>query len=112
MNDKKKNPKGTANSDKKNVVSVSRTNPKYGTLKIDVDTSGFSGGARRFGATKEFTNNAGTTVKKELTTNRRGAKMTMLKQQGKSKRDIQTVLPQVGKIKTTVNPPLPKRKNN
>jgi hypothetical protein len=109
-NDKKKNPKGTASSEKKNVVSVSRTNPKYGTLKIDVDTFGFSKGARRYGATKEFTNNAGTTVKKEMTTNRRGAEMTILKQQGRSKRDIQTILPQVGKMKTTVTPPRPKRK--
>ena len=110
MNDRKKNPKGTASSEKKNVVSVSRTNPKYGTLKIDVDTSGFSSGARRYGATREFTSNAGTTVKKEMTTNRRGAEMAILKQQGRSKRDIRNILPQVGKVKTTVNPPLPKRK--
>ena len=92
MNDKKK-PKGTAKSNPKNIVSY--TSPKYGST-LDVDTSGYASGAKRFSASMsrpkgslskrdERGNQMRYGVIEDFVTTRKGAERAIKAQQGKSK---------------------------
>jgi len=85
MPDNKK-PKGTSQSDKKNVVSY--TSPKFGST-IQVDTSGFSSGAKKFNATAKYpsgtiSNKTEQGITKDFITNKKGAERIIKLQQGKS----------------------------
>jgi len=111
LNDKKK-PIGTAKSDKKNVVTY--VSPKYGSTS-QVDTSGYSSGAKRFGATMTYpagsnsVRNSEPKVQregaiKEFTTNRKGADRIIATSKGEPNKSILT-LPLRGKAKTTYATP-------
>lgn len=90
---KEKKPRGTAKSNPKNVVSY--TSPKYGST-LDVDTSGYASGAKRFSASMsrlkgslsnrdERGNMRKDGMIEDFVTTRKGAEAAMKAQQGKSK---------------------------
>ena len=120
LTDKKK-PIGTAKSDKKNVVSY--TSKKYGST-AEVDTSGFSSGAKKFNASIKYPAGSlsnrearGSQVKegavKDFVTNRRGASRIIAA--GKTLGINNIILPTKGGTSSRPDTPLaatPKPKKN